>query len=250
MTTLAPLPDDPTTRVTRLAHRQVFDRQVLHDVLDAGLVAHVGVVRDDVAVVLPLAYARDGDALLLHGSSGGGLLRAAAAGAPVTVTVTLLDGLVYARSAFDSSMNYRCASVTGTCEVVTDPEEKDAGLRRLTDHLMPGRSAEVRASTRRELAATLLLRLPLQRASVKLRAEQAGTAPDDGEDRAVWAGVLPLRTGAGEPVATRDTPAGVPVPRSVTAAVEQLAGAGPDVAALGARGAGAEELSAGGVPAR
>jgi uncharacterized protein len=218
------LPATGRTAVTRLPYRQVHDRRVLHDVLDAGLVAHVGVVRDGVPVILPVGYARDGDSLLLHGSTGGGLLRQAAAGVPVTVTVTLLDGLVYARSLFDSSMNYRCAVVFGTATPVTGPE-KLAALRQLSEHLMPGRWDEVREPTRRELAATLVLRLPLTEASVKLRAEGAGGEPDDGESREVWAGVLPLATAAGDPVADPDVPAGVPVPASLARARERHLGA-------------------------
>ena len=214
MAAMDTLPVDGRTRVTRLPYRQVHDRRVLHAVLDAGLVAHVGVVRDGVPVVLPVGYARDGDSLLLHGSTGGGLLRQAAAGAPLTVTVTLLDGLVYARSLFDSSMNYRCAMVIGTATPVTGPN-KLTSLRLLSEHLMPGRWSEVREPTARELAATLVLRLPLAEASVKLRAEGAGGEPDDGESREVWAGVLPLGTAAGEPEPDPDVPAGVPVPASL-----------------------------------
>lgn len=113
---MEPLPVTDRTRTTRLAERQVTDRQALYDVLDAGLVAHVSLVRDGLPVVLPVGYARRGDDLLLHGSTGGGLLRAAAAGAPLAVTVTLLDGLVYARSLFDSSMNYRSAMICGSAQ--------------------------------------------------------------------------------------------------------------------------------------
>ena len=218
------LPLTDRTRVTRLPDRQVVDRQVLHDVLDAGLVAHVGVVRDGVPVILPVGYARDGDSLLLHGSTGGGLLRQAAAGLPVTVTVTLLDGLVYARSLFDSSMNYRCAMVIGTATPVTGPD-KLAAMRLLSEHLMPGRWAEVREPTKRELAATLVLRLPLAEASVKLRAAGAEGEPDDGESREVWAGVLPLRTVAGQPEPDPDVPAGVPVPASLDRARRRHLGA-------------------------
>ena len=218
------LPLTDRTRVTRLPDRQVVDRQVLHEVLDAGLVAHVGVVRDGVPVILPVGYARDGDSLLLHGSTGGGLLRQAAAGLPVTVTVTLLDGLVYARSLFDSSMNYRCAMVIGTATRVTGPD-KLAAMRLLSEHLMPGRWAEVREPTKRELAATLVLRLPLAEASVKLRAAGAEGEPDDGESREVWAGVLPLRTVAGQPESDPDVPAGVPVPASLDRARRRHLGA-------------------------
>jgi nitroimidazol reductase NimA-like FMN-containing flavoprotein (pyridoxamine 5'-phosphate oxidase superfamily) len=218
---MEPLDVTDRTRVTRLADRQVVDRRALHDLLDAGLVAHVAVVRDGVPVVLPIGYARDGDTVLLHGSTGGGLLRAAASGVPVTVTVTLLDGLVYARSLFDSSMNYRSVMVLGTAVPVPD-EEKEEALRRLSEHLMPGRWDEVRPPTRRELAATVVLRVPLDEASVKVRAKSASTEPDDGEDRAVWAGVVPLALAALAPVATADTPSSVPVPSSVAAAAARF----------------------------
>jgi nitroimidazol reductase NimA-like FMN-containing flavoprotein (pyridoxamine 5'-phosphate oxidase superfamily) len=218
------LPTSDRTRVTRLPYRQVHDRRVLHEILDAGLVAHVGVVRDGVSVILPVGYARDGDSLLLHGSTGGGLLRQAAAGDPLTVTVTLLDGLVYARSLFDSSMNYRCAMVFGTVTPVTGPD-KLAALRLLSEHLMPGRWGEVREPTTRELAATLVLRLPLAEASIKLRADGAEGEPDDGESREIWAGVLPLATVAGEPEPDPDVPAGVPLPASLDRARQRHLGA-------------------------
>ena len=217
---MEPLPVTSRTRITRLAQRQVTDRQVLYDVLDAGLVAHVGVVRDEAPVVLPVGYARSGDALLLHGSTGGGLLRAAAGGAPLAVTVTLLDGLVYARSLFDSSMNYRSVMVSGTAQALTG-QDKLEGLEELSEHLMPGRWAEVRPPSERELAATLVLRLPLTDVSVKVRAEGATSDPDDGESREVWAGVLPLAVQAAAPQRSRDTPPHVVIPASVTHALRR-----------------------------
>ena len=211
---MQPMTTTDRTRITRLAERQVTDRQALYDVLDAGLVAHVALVRDGVAVVLPLGYARDGDALLLHGSTGGGLLRAAEQGAVLTVTVTLLDGLVFARSLFDSSMNYRSVMAIGPAQALTG-DAKLAGLQRLSEHLMPGRWAEVRPPSSRELAATVVLRMPLVEASVKVRAKGATTEPDDGESRNVWAGVLPLAVHRGEPQPSDDTPPGVGLPPSV-----------------------------------
>ena len=211
---MQPLEVTDTVRITRIPERQVTDRQVLYDVLDAGLVAHVGLVRNGLPVVLPLGYARSGDTLLLHGSSGGGLLREAAQGAPLAVTVTLLDGLVFARSLFDSSMNYRSVMVLGIATVLHGQDELDA-LNVLSEHLMPGRWDEVRPSTRRELAATLVLRLPLDQASIKVRASGATTAPDDGEPRQVWAGVVPLTIQAGTPQPSEDTPRQVPAPASV-----------------------------------
>lgn len=219
---MEPLPLPDHLRITRLSDRQVTDRRALHALLDEALVAHVAVVRDGVPVVLPIAFARDGDELLLHGSTGGGLLRAAAAGTPITVAVTLLDGLVFARSLFDSSMNYRSAMITGVAQPVP-PAEQDDALRRLSEHLMPGRWDEVRGTRRRELAATLVLRLPLAEASVKVRAHGASTEPDDGEDRSVWAGVVPLRTVAGVPRPSDDTPGSVAPPPSVTGVGERLA---------------------------
>lgn len=223
---MEPLVVTPRLRVTRIPERQVTDRQVLHDVLDAGLVAHVGLVRDGLPVVLPLAYARHGDHLLLHGSTGGGLLRAAAAGTTLAVSVTLLDGLVYARSLFDSSMNYRSVMVLGAAEVLRGEEQLE-GLRRVSEHLMPGRWAEVRLPSARELAATLVLRLPLDQASVKVRAAGATTDPADGEPREVWAGVLPLELQAGAPRPSADTPQHVDAPASVLSAVSRHRGAVP-----------------------
>src|ERR687886_2127740 len=161
------LPDTPSTRITRLAERQRDDREALHDVLDSALVAHVAVVRDGVPVILPLLHARDGERLLLHGSTGGGLLRDAAAGAPVTVAVTVVDALVVADSLFESSANYRSAVIFGRCSVVP-PEGKLAALRALSERLLPGRWEEVREPTPKELAATLVLELPLDHSSVKV----------------------------------------------------------------------------------
>ena len=210
---------DHETRIRREAHRQVTDRAALHAILDEALVAHVGVVRDGRPLVLPFACARDGDSLLLHGSTGSGLLRIGA-GDAVCVTVTHLDGLVLARTTFDSSMRYRSAVVHGTAAEVTGPE-KEGALTVLTEHLFPGRSAEVRASTAKELAATLVLRVPLDRASVKVAAGPPEVDPDDTEPRSVWAGIVPLAVVAEDPVASPDVPPGVEVPASVLAVRER-----------------------------
>jgi len=207
------LPVDERTRIRREAQHQVTDRAELHAILDDALVAHVAVVRDGLPLVLPFACARDGDTLLLHGSTGAGLLRLAS-GAPVCVEVTHLDGLVVARTSFDSSMRYRSAVVHGAAEVL-EGEEKVAALETLTDHLLPGRTAEVRDATPKEQAATLVLRVPLASASVKVAAGPPDVDPDDHEPREVWSGLLPLRVVAQEPVAAPDVPAGVPVPESV-----------------------------------
>jgi len=216
---LEPLAVGPATRIGREAHRQVTDRQALYDVLDEALVAHVGVVRDGRPLVLPFACARDGDSLLLHGSTGSGLLRIGA-GDAVCVEVTHLDGLVFARTTFDSSMRYRSAVVHGVAEAVGS-EDKEAALLVLSDHLFPGRNDEVRASTRKEFAATTVLRVPLGSASVKIAVGPPEVDPEDEEPVDVWAGILPLRTVASEPQTSPDVPDGTPVPPSVRRAADR-----------------------------
>ncbi len=216
-------PTTPNTRITRLPERQRHDREALDDVLDSALVAHVALVRDGVPVVLPLLHARDGDRLLLHGSTGGGLLRAAAAGEPVAVAVTVVDGLVVADSLFESSANYRSAVVFGRCRVVP-PEGRLEALRALSERLLPGRWDEVRPPTPKELAATLVLELPLDQASVKVRtgppspADASAAPPPPGVP--LWWGVVPLAQTPGEPVPAPDVPAGTPLPPSVRALLQ------------------------------
>ncbi|MDF2665219.1 MAG: putative flavin-nucleotide-binding protein [Microbacterium sp.] len=215
------LPLTAQTRVRRGAHYQVTDRAALYDVIDGALSATIAIVRDDRPVALPVGIGRDGDDLLLHGSTGSDFFRRIAAGTPVCLTVTHLLGLKYARSLFDSSMRYRCAVVFGVASVVPS-EEKEAALLTLSEHLMPGRSLEVRPMTARELAATMVLRIPLAEASVKDNAGSLVEEDDDGEDRAVWAGTLPLRMSAGEPLTSPQTQAGTPVPASVRRAAERV----------------------------
>jgi uncharacterized protein len=204
---------EPTarTRVRRLPERGAYDRETVHAILDEGFVCHAGFVVDGQPYVLPTGYARVGETLYLHGSSGSRL--GLWPGMPVCVTVTLLDGLVLARSAFHHSMNYRSAMVLGRTRPV-DGEEKEAALRALVDHIVPGRSAAVRGGNGRELAATVVLALALDEVSAKVR---TGPPKDDDEDYdlPVWAGVLPLAltAGAADPDALLD-PA-VPVPAHV-----------------------------------
>jgi uncharacterized protein len=208
------LPLTERTRVHRLRDRQLRDRATLYGILDTGLVAHVAMCHDGEPVLLPVAYARDGDRLLLHGSTGAGLLRAAASGAPIAVAVTHIDGLVYAASIFDSSMNYRSAVIFGTAQVL-EGDEKLAALRALSDHLMPGRWTEVRPPTARERAATLVLAVPLDEVSVKVR---TGGPSGGADDATGWMGVLPLAVQAGDPIPADSVSPDLPLPDSLRAA--------------------------------
>ncbi len=210
---MEPALSDPSGRTTvrRLPEKQVRDRAVLDAVLDAGRVAHVAVHDDDhQPYVVPVAYARDGDVVLFHGSTGSRLFRGLADGAPTCLTVTLLDGLLAARSVFESSMHYRCAMVLGTATVLEGAVEL-AALERVTEHLLPGRWADARQPSRKELAATLVLSLPLTEWSVKV----SDSPPDDADedlDLPYWAGVLPLHEVAGTPVPAPDLRGTPPVP--------------------------------------
>jgi uncharacterized protein len=204
-------------RIRRLSERQTSDRDALFALLDDELVGHLAAVVDGQPVVVPMGYARDGEHLLVHGSTGGGFaLRAAAERATVAFAVTALDGLVFARTLFDSSMNYRSAVAYGVLEPVDD-ERADAALLTLCERLLPGRPAEVRPMTRKEIAATRVLRLALDDVVMKTRAAGASEDPDDGEDHAVWAGVVPLSRAWGAPQPSPFTPVGTPAPSSVLA---------------------------------
>jgi nitroimidazol reductase NimA-like FMN-containing flavoprotein (pyridoxamine 5'-phosphate oxidase superfamily) len=178
------------TRLGRLRERGLTDRAALHEVLDAGLICHFGVVIDGTPVVLPTGYGRIGDTLYLHGSSANRSILAAA-GTEICVTVTLLDGLVCARSVFHNSMNYRSAVIYGTARLVSAEPERTAALHAITEHLIPGRWDNSRRPNKKEMAATIVLALPLQEASVKAR---TGRPKDDDEDYDLdyWAGVLPI----------------------------------------------------------
>jgi uncharacterized protein len=190
----------PRSAIRRLPERAAYERETIQAILDEGLVCHVGFVADQQPFVIPCVYGRIGDRLYLHGSSASRMLRALAEGGAVCVTVTLLDGLVLARSAFHHSMNYRSVVVLGTAAPVTDAEERLAALRAIVEHVVPGRWGEARRPSARELAQTLVVSLPTDEASAKLR---RGPPLDDADDLElpVWAGELPLRMAAGEPVA-------------------------------------------------
>lgn len=217
----AELPRTEETSVKRLDEKQVFDRAALNALLDDAIVGHVAVVRNGKPMVLPVGIGRDGDNLLVHGSTGSGIFREMADGRDLCVAVTLLDGLVYARSAFESSIHYRSAVIMGQATVL-EGEQKLSALAILTNHMMPGRWEEVRGTTKKELAATMVLSIPLDVASVKISANPVDEFEDDGDDRSIWAGVLPLRIVAGEPIASEMTPEGTPFSPSVIAQTKRL----------------------------
>jgi hypothetical protein len=199
------------TTLKRLPKRGSFERREVYEILDEGFVCHVGFVADGQPFVIPTAYGRVGDELYLHGAKASRMLKALGSGAEVCVTVTHVDGLVLARSAFHHSVNYRSVVIFGRARVVESEGEKTAALEAFTEHVCPGRWREVRWPTAQELAATLVLALPLAEASAKVR---TGPPVDDEEDygMAVWAGVLPLRVASGAPEPDPRLPAETPVP--------------------------------------
>jgi nitroimidazol reductase NimA-like FMN-containing flavoprotein (pyridoxamine 5'-phosphate oxidase superfamily) len=194
-----PYTPTPRTRVVREADRAVYDRAAAYQILDEGFICHVGFAVDNQPFVIPTSYGRAGDNLYIHGSAASRMLRRIDEGVPVCVTVTLLDGLVLARSIFNHSMNYRSVVVLGTAAAVQDPEEKLSALRALSEHILPGRWDEARQPNERELKATLIMRLPITEFSAKVR---QGPPVDDEEDYVfpTWAGVVPLKMVAGAPI--------------------------------------------------
>ena len=210
------LPDLSRTARTELhRHRERGrpDRDDLYAVLDAGLICHLGVIADGVPRVLPTGYGRLGDVLYLHGSSANSTFMAGA-GQEICVTVTHLDGFVCARSVFSHSMNYRSAMIYGVARLLTDPEEKTLALRTITEHLTPGQWSYARQPTRKELAATSALALPLTEASVKIRSGGPSDEPEDYE-MDVWAGVVPVSMAFGEPEPDVALRPAIAVPRHI-----------------------------------
>jgi len=195
-------------KLKRVAERGSHDFRLACEILDAGKICHVGFMLDDQPYVVPMAYARLDDQLLIHGSVASRLMENLASGVRCCVTVMHFDGLVYARSTFSSSMNYRSVMVFGTARLITEIDEKRQGIHAMEDHLMPGRRAELRDSTTKELNATSLLALPIETFSTKCRSGPPGDTKSDLGAR-VWAGVVPLELTAGEPVDAPDLLSGI-----------------------------------------
>ncbi len=210
---VTPLSSTPRTTLRRHRERGMTDRAELYAVLDAGLICHLGVVAYGTPVVMPTAYGRDGDTLYAHGSSANGAF-GAADGQQVCVTVTHLDGLVCARSVFTHSVNYRSAMVFGRATIVIDDDERMHGLEVIVDHLIPGRWAAARKPTKKEMAATAVLSLPLTEASVKIRTGMPKDEPED-LDSDVWAGVLPVAVTFGAPEPDPLLPEGLEMPAHI-----------------------------------
>ncbi|MCC9711862.1 pyridoxamine 5'-phosphate oxidase family protein [Streptomyces sp. MNU76] len=215
-TTPPPAAYTPTERTvpTRAAQKASYDRELVHSILDEGYVCHLGFVRDGAPVVLPTLYGRVGETLYVHGSTGSRPLRMtgqADPGLPVCLTVTHVDALILARSAFHHSINYRSVVVHGTAHQVTDPEERRIALDALADHVVPGRSRDSRPANGKEFAATAVIRLDLNEVSAKTR---TGGANDEPEDFTLphWAGVVPLRKGYGTPIPDPDLAPGTALP--------------------------------------
>jgi uncharacterized protein len=205
------------TTLNRLKKRSVEDRDEMYEILDSTILCHVGYVENGQPFVLPYAFARDGDRILIHGSSGARFMRELAKGVPTCVTVTKLDAMVVARTTFDSSMNYRSVVILGAAEEITGPKKNEL-LEKVSNGLLPGRVSEVRTSTAKELAATTLLSLSLEEASVKVRTGM----PEDGEGSGtgVWSGVIPVHLVADNPIPSDEESAGLEVPPSVIAYVK------------------------------
>lgn len=215
----AAYPATPRTTPTRLRERAAYDRELVHGILDAGYLCHLGFVRDGAPVVLPTLYARHEERLYVHGSTGSRPLRAAGGGdgLPVCLTVTHVDGLVLARSAFHHSINYRSVVVHGTAHQVTDPAERSLALDAIVDQAVPGRAADSRRANAKELASTTVMRLDLAEVSAKVR---TGGPNDEPEDLGLphWTGVVPVHPAYGVPVPADDLDPSIALPGYLAAA--------------------------------
>lgn len=206
-----PLRQTERTSMSRHDERGSYDRQLAWSILDEALVAHVGLTTDQGVVVMPMTYARRGDELVLHGAVASRWLSGTEEGQPISVCVTLLDGLVLARSAFAHSMNYRSVIAFGPAHVVSGEPEKMAAFRALLEHLVPGRWDDCRQPDRKEVAATTVLSMRLDEASIKVRSGPPKDALRDAGE-ACWAGVIPLRLTAGEAIPDPALTGGIPLP--------------------------------------
>jgi len=206
----------PRTRLARHPERGSYDRDTVYAILDEALICHIGFSVEGQPYVLPTTHARIEDRLYVHGAVSNRMLKTLRGGAPVCLTVTLIDGLVLARSAFHTSMNYRSVVILGNATEVTDPAHKRSAFNALVEHVMPGRSTQVRSPSEQEIRATTVLCLPITEASAKAR---TGGPMDSDADYALpcWAGVVPLAMRAQTPVADSRLAAGVPLPREVAA---------------------------------
>jgi nitroimidazol reductase NimA-like FMN-containing flavoprotein (pyridoxamine 5'-phosphate oxidase superfamily) len=219
-------PDLPAFAIARQGKRAAYDSETLHTILDQALVGHVGFVSEGRPMVIPMAFARDPGAesgrLYLHGASTTRIIKGFQDGAPVCLTVTLVDGIVAARSAFHHSVNYRSAVVHGSARLVTDAEEHTHALTLITEHLLPGRWNEVRPMLSKEVKATGVLALEIEAASAKVR---QGPPVDDEDDYAlpIWAGVVPVTTALGLPIGDGRTPGEVQPPASILKARQKFA---------------------------
>jgi nitroimidazol reductase NimA-like FMN-containing flavoprotein (pyridoxamine 5'-phosphate oxidase superfamily) len=207
-----PYTPTPRTRLVREADRAVYDRAAAYRILDEGFLCHAGFVVDGQPFVIPTSYGRKDDSLYIHGSAASRMLRQMKESVPVCITVTLLDGLVLARSIFNHSMNYRSVVILGKATLVDDPAEKIEALRLLSEHIIPGRWADSRQPNERELKATSVLRVPIEEFSAKVR---QGPVVDDEEDYSfpTWAGVVPLEMVAGAPIDDARLQLGQTVPK-------------------------------------
>lgn len=203
-----------TLNRVRVATRAIYDQDAVFKILDSGIVAHIGFVDHERPVVIPMIYGRIGERIYLHGAKAARFAKVLGPGVPICMTVTLLDGIVVGRSAFHSSMNYRCAVLHGAAALVTDESEREAAMEAVTNHMMPGRWDEVRPSTIKELAATAILSFTIEEASAKAR---SGPPNDDAEDYdlPIWGGVVPIETVYGAPEDDGALAPGADLPKSI-----------------------------------
>ncbi|KZM48535.1 pyridoxamine 5'-phosphate oxidase family protein [Labrenzia sp. OB1] len=214
--------DPPVFAKIRQMKRGSYDRDLAYEILDTGLIAHCGFIHENRPMIIPMAYARIGNRLYIHGASTTRIIKANSAGVPASATVTLIDGLVVARAAFHHSMNYRCAVVHGTARLVEEPREQVRALAAITDHLLPGRWNECRQMLPKEHKATGVLSLEIEHVSTKVR---TGGPVDDSEDLGtdVWAGIVPITEALGQPLTAPEVPDHTPLPPSISAARRKFA---------------------------